>query len=184
MSYPSFRELIEKVLAEDADVRQIKLPVDSADLSPVFSKTAIDLHYGTLYRNYVKKSLAGEGSFQTAGAKLHTLFFEQFQRPKSSNSPRDAIKGLIEKKFDSYDAFKDAVSEKALTIHGSGWVYVDTKGNIKTIPNHEELENVAIIIDMWEHSYIIDYGANKERYLKDIWKIINWDIVNARLNGE
>ena len=65
MSYPSFRELIEKVLAEDADVRQIKLPVDSADLSPVFSKTAIDLHYGTLYRNYVKKSLAGEVSLHT-----------------------------------------------------------------------------------------------------------------------
>ena len=179
----SFRTLFEKISAID-EVYQIKLPVKNTDLSPVFSKETINLHYGTLYKNYVTKALNGEGEFQVAGAKLHTLFFEQLQTPRSPNNPTGAAKILIDKKFGSYDKFKEAFTEIALTIHGSGWAYLDLKGSIKTIPNHKVVDNVAILIDMWEHSYLYDYGANKEKYLKEIWKIINWDIVNARLNQD
>jgi len=177
----SFRTLIEKVAAE-TEVYQIKLPVKDTDLEPVFSKDAIDLHYGTLYKNYVTKALAGEGDFQVAGARLHTLFFAQFQSPKSTNKPLDASKILINEKFGSFDKFKDAITKVALSMHGSGWVYLDTRGVIKTITNHKEVTNVALLIDMWEHSFIIDYGADKEQYLKNIWQIINWNIINARLN--
>lgn len=177
----SFRTLIEKVAAE-TEVYQIQLPVKDTDLAPVFSKDAIDLHYGTLYKNYVKKALAGEGEFQVAGAKLHTLFFEQLQVPKASNKPTDTSKILINSKFGDFDKFKDAFVKVALGIHGSGWVYLDTKGVIKTITNHKDVSNVALLVDMWEHSYLPDYGANKEKYLKDIWQVINWNIINARLN--
>jgi len=178
---PSFRLLYEKVEAEN-EIHQIKLPVPAKSLEPVFSEDATHLHYGVLYKNYVKKALAGEGSFQVAGAKLHTLLFEQYQAPKASNIPTDASKLLIDGKFGSFQKFKDSFTESALTIHGSGWVYLDTNGKIKTIPNHKVLNDVAVIVDMWEHSYLIDYGSDKEKYLKEIWKVINWNIVNARLN--
>jgi len=177
----SFRKLIEKVSAEE-EIYQIKLPVSETALAPVLSKENIDLHYGTLYKNYVTKALDGEGEFQVAGAKLHTLFFEQLQTPKLGNNPKDAAKILITKNFGDFEKFKDSVTKTALGIHGSGWVYLDTKGIIRTISNHKVVNNVAIIIDMWEHSYQRDYGADKEKYLKNIWKIINWDIINARLN--
>lgn len=179
---PSFRLLFEKSVAEHEEIHQIKLPVPAKELKSVFSEDAIDLHYGVLYKNYVKKALAGEGPFQVAGAKLHTLFFEQFQAPKTTNNPTDAIKLLIDDKFDSFQQFKDSFTETALTIQGSGWAYLDTSGKIKTIPNHKVLNDVAVIVDMWEHSFLIDYGSNKEKYLKEIWKVINWNIVNARLN--
>jgi superoxide dismutase, Fe-Mn family len=178
----SFRLLFEKIDAEEQEIHQIKLPVPAESLTPVFSEEATHLHYGVLYKNYVTKALAGEGPFQVAGAKLHTLFFEQYQAPKSPNTPVDAIKLLIDNKFGSFQKFKDSFTESALTIHGSGWVYLDTNGKIKTIQNHKVLSDVAVIVDMWEHSYLIDYGSNKEKYLKEIWKIINWNIVNARLN--
>lgn len=177
----SFRRLLEKVKAE-TEVYKVKLPVPEKELAPVFSKETIDLHYGTLYSNYVKKSLAGEGEFQTAGAKLHTLYFEQLQAPKTSNTPTGAIQILIDEKFGSYENFKDSFAEAALDIHGSGWAYLDKKGVIKTIPNHKIISDVAVIVDMWEHAYILDYGSDKKKYLKDIWKIINWQIVNARIN--
>ena len=178
---PSFRTLFEKIKAEE-EVTQIKLPVSASNLEPVFSKNTIDLHYGTLYKNYVKKALAGEGEFQVAGAKLHTLFFEQFQKPKAVNKPIDSILALINQQYGNYEKFKDLIKTEALGIQGSGWVYLDTSGKIKTIKNHKSINNVVLIIDMWEHSYILDYGANKEKYLNNIWKIINWDIINARLN--
>jgi len=177
----SFRVLLEKVKAE-LEVYKVPLPVPEKDLAPVFSKETIDLHYGILYNNYVKKSLAGEGEFQTAGAKLHTLFFEQMQASAASNTPTGAIKILIDEKFGNYENFKNSFAEAALDIHGSGWVYLDKSGAIKTISNHKLISNVAVIVDMWEHSYILDYGADKKKYLKDIWKIINWQIVNARIN--
>ncbi|HEY6438073.1 MAG TPA: hypothetical protein VIY47_15895, partial [Ignavibacteriaceae bacterium] len=115
----SFRTLIEKVSAEQ-QVFQIKLPVKDTDLEPVFSKDAIDLHYGTLYKNYVTKALAGEGEFQVAGAKLHTLFFEQLQSPKLSNKPTDASKILINEKFGDFEKFKASLTKTALGIQGSG----------------------------------------------------------------
>jgi superoxide dismutase len=61
-------------------------------------------------------------------------------------------------------------------------VYVDTSGNIKTIANHKIVSNVAVLFDMWEHSFIIDHGADRKKYIKDMWKVINWSIINARLN--
>jgi Fe-Mn family superoxide dismutase len=176
-----FRKLLEKVSAE-IEVKQIKLPVKSDQLSPVLSKENIDLHYGILYKRYVEKAHAGEGEFQVAGAKLHTLFFEQFQIPKNSNNPTGEIKTLIDTKFGSFDKFKDSIKEEALGIHGSGWVYLTKSGSIQTIQNHKILTNVAVIIDMWEHAFLTDYGSDKEKYLKNIWKIINWDIINTRLN--
>jgi Fe-Mn family superoxide dismutase len=176
----SFRVLLEKLKAVE-EVRQIKLPVPKNDLAPVFTAKSIDLHYGTLYRNYVKKSLAGEGEFQTAGAVLHTLFFEQFQEPNSKNTPTDASRSLIEKKYGSYSEFQKKLVEQALSIHGSGWVYMTRTGSIKTIANHKIVDDVALIIDMWEHSYILDYGSDKEKYLSEFWKIINWAKINERL---
>jgi Fe-Mn family superoxide dismutase len=181
MNNTSFRTLMEKVKAEnEPNVKYIELPVPASKIV-VSSVETLDMHHGVLYKNYVKKALAGEGDFQIAGAKLHTLFFEQFQECDPSNKPLGEVKDLINKKYGSYSKFKDTVREEALTIHGSGWVYMDTSGNIKTIANHKVVDNIALIIDMWEHSYVIDYQADKEKYLKDIWQIINFNIINERL---
>ena len=96
------------------------------------------------------------------------------------NAPISDI--LINENFGSFKEFKYEFTEKALEIHGSGWIYLNTRGNIGTIANHKVIDNIALIIDMWEHSYLIDFGSDKKKYLQDIWKIINFDIVNARLN--
>ncbi len=177
----SFRILIEKVKAE-SEIYQINLPVSDTDLSPVFSKEAINFHYDKLYKAYVKKALDGEGEFQVAGAKLHTIFFEQLQAAKPTNNPYGAIKSLITEKFGDVQKFKDSVTKTALEIQGSGWCYLSTTGVIKTIPNHKIVNDVLILIDCWEHAYQTDFGADKEKYLRDIWRVINWDIINAKLN--
>lgn len=174
-----FRILIEKVTAE-SEIKKIALPVSEDKLEPVLSKELMNFHYGTLYSNYVKKALAGEGKFQIAGAKLHTLFFEQFQEPKLSNNPFDEIKYFIDSEFGNYEAFKDEFIKAGLELHGSGWIYLSTDGSIKTISNHELRDDILILVDVWEHSYQNDYGANKEKYLKEIWKIIDWNVINER----
>jgi superoxide dismutase, Fe-Mn family len=35
-------------------------------------------------------------------------------------------------------------------------------------------------IDLWEHAYFIDYENSREKYLREIWKIVNWKKVAER----
>jgi hypothetical protein len=56
-------------------------------------------------------------------------------------------------------------------------------GEIKTIRNHAKRTDIALLIDWWEHAWSLDYQSNKERYLDNMWRIINWEYVNRRIYG-
>lgn len=161
----------------------VKLPYTRTALAPVLSKSNIDNHYGKLAKSYVDRYNKGEGdkTFNAAGAYLHNLFFPQFRSPRSSNNPTGKIKNLIEYKFKSFDGFKEKLAEKAMKLQGSHWIYLSTNGTIKTIPNHQKRNDIVLLIDWWEHAWAIDYGADKAKYLKNIWRIIDWDVINERL---
>jgi len=66
-------------------------------------------------------------------------------------------------------------------IQGSGWAYLARNGSIKTIKNHQTRSDIVLLIDWWEHAWALDYQSNKEQYLDNIWRIINWDVCNERL---
>jgi Fe-Mn family superoxide dismutase len=68
-----------------------------------------------------------------------------------------------------------------MTIQGSGWIYMSRSGEIKIIKNHQIKKDIALLIDWWEHAWALDYQSDKKSYLENIWRIINWDIVNTRL---
>ena len=73
--------------------------------------------------------------------------------------------------------------EEAMKIQGSGWIYLSRSGEIKRIPNHQKRTDIALLVDWWEHAWAKDYGADKKKYLANIWRIINWDRVNSRITG-
>jgi Fe-Mn family superoxide dismutase len=159
------------------------LPYSRSGLAPVLSKSNIDNHYGKLAKSYVDRYNKGEGdkTFNAAGAYLHNLFFPQLRAPHSTNKPTGSVKSLIDRKFGSFDNFKEEFAKKAMKLQGSHWIYLSKNGTIKTIPNHQQRTDIALLIDWWEHSWTIDYGSDKAKYLKNMWRIINWDIVNKRL---
>jgi Fe-Mn family superoxide dismutase len=88
---------------------------------------------------------------------------------------------LIESKFKTYEDFKEAFKDVAMKIQGSGWAYLSTGGDIKTIANHAVRTDICVLVDWWEHVWATDYQWDKERYLDNIWKIIDWDVCNQRL---
>lgn len=176
-----FRKYIHILEAHEKAFR-IDLPYNMDELEPVISKETLELHYGTLHKNYVDKALDGINyEFSLAGAELHNLYFAQFRAPISSNKAHGASLHLIEKEYGSEDDFRSTFEEQARNIKGSGWAYITTKGEIKTIQNHKRTKKVGLIIDMWEHAYILDYGSDKDKYIKNFWRIINWSIINARM---
>ncbi len=164
---------------------QAELPYGKKDLYPVKSKETLDYHYGTLYKGYVDRYNSGEGDpdFNEAGAYLHNIYFTQFKEPGGANRPTGASEALINRRFGSFDKFKAAIEEEAMKIQGSGWVYMTRSGDIKTIKNHAIRRDIALLIDWWEHAWALDYQADKAKYLKNIWRIINWEVINRHIYG-
>ena len=177
------RNTIDLVEAkEKGTLEQIRLPYGRTALAPVMSSGEIDYHYGKLYKGYVDRYNKGEGdkSFNEAGAYLHGIFFGQFKRPGVAR-PRGTILDLINRHHTNFVAFKKNFKEEAMKIQGSGWIYLSKTGQIKTIRNHAKRTDIALLVDMWEHAYNLDYHANKGKYIDSIWRIIDWDAVNRRL---
>jgi Fe-Mn family superoxide dismutase len=162
---------------------QLSLPYSRTDLEPVMSKETIDYHFASLYKAYVDRYNKGEGDrdFNEAGAFLHNIYFNQFQSPSSSNKPNGFILELIEDKFKSFEAFKEEFLKIAMGIQGSGWVYLARNGSIKTIVNHQIKEDIVLLVDWWEHAWALDYQADKQKYLENQWKIIDWGKINSVL---
>ena len=166
-----------------AKLETTPLPYGEKDLDPVMSAASINYHYDHLAKGYAKRYNAGEGNadFNRAGNFLHNKFFSQLKAPRGANKPRGPVQTLIEEKFKTYEDFKAAVKEEAMKIQGSGWVYLSTAGEIKTIKNHAVRTDICVLIDWWEHAWSLDYQSDKEKYLDNIWKIIDWDVCNERL---
>jgi Fe-Mn family superoxide dismutase len=162
---------------------QEQLPVSKDALDPVLSSDTLDYHYGSLARGYVDNYNAGVGDaeFNEAGAYLHNVYFTQFQEPAGSNAPHGAALEFINQHYGSYAEFQEQFKAVAMTLQGSAWVYLSKGGDIKTIPNHALRTDIILLVDWWEHAWALDYQSDKEKYLDNIWKIINWEIINTRL---
>ena len=166
-----------------AELKQFPLSYDRDELAPCLSKDAIDYHYGKLYKTYVDRynNREGDSDFNEAGAYLHSIYFSQFCPPKGSNKPTGSSLEFIENHFKTFDKFKEAMEKTAMAIQGSGWVYLSTTGKIKTIVNHELRKDILLLIDLWEHSFQIDFGSDKKKYLEGQWRIIDWSRINTAL---
>ncbi len=159
------------------------LPYEKNELDPVISEATINYHYDKLAKTYAERYNNNEGDldFNEAGVFLHNILFQQFQAPYSRNTPNGKILELIESKFKTFDKFKEEFTKVAMSIQGSGWVYLSKSGEIKTIKNHEIKKDILLLIDWWEHAWALDYQADKKKYLENQWKIINWEKINGLL---
>lgn len=185
------------------------LPYGIADLAPALSQESILFHFGKHLQTYVNnlnaalpgsgfegKSLedivksAEGGIFNNAGQILnHTLYFLQFKPASSSNVPTGRIAELIVRDFGTFEKFKDDFQTKGAGLFGSGWVWLSATDNEKLVITQEANAQNPITkdlkplltFDVWEHAYYIDYRNRRPDYLKALWNIVNWDVVNERL---
>lgn len=193
-------------------IKMIDLPYPLDALEPYYSKETLDLHYNVLYKGYVDntnktqeklklsrennnfeniKCLERDLSFYGSGAILHKLFFENIG-PAIPTSPNMKLMEHIIKDFESYDKFKSQFTEASKSVEASGWcllVYVPEfdKLDILQCEKHQNLTlwgcKPLLVLDMWEHSYYLQYKTKRPEYISAFWNIINWNIVNKRYNN-
>lgn len=191
-------------------IKMIELPYSLDALEPFYSKETLDLHYNILYKGYVDKTnssllnlesararndfknikcLEKEISFQGSGAILHEMFFQNM-KPASEISRIDCrlVQKIIED-FGSFEAFKRQFSEAATAVEASGWcllVWVPSfkKLEILQCEKHQNLTlwgcKPLLVLDMWEHSYYLQYKTKRPDYISAFWNMINWEEVNRR----
>lgn len=185
------------------------LPYDYSALEPYYSQETLRIHYDTLYKGYTDnfnktiaalemarlnknydniKCLEKNLAFFGSGYILHTLFFENLA-PKNESKPSAKLMNKIDKDFGSYAMFKEQFAAAAINVEASGWCILGYHKDLQSLfvlqcEKHQDLTLWGIIpllvIDMWEHSYFLQYKANRALYLSNIDNIINWDKVSER----
>lgn len=180
MKYTNEIRQYVKLLEEQnkQDLILLDLPYQNDQLAPTLSKQTVDVHYNQLTKNYFKNM--DKDPFFEAGAYLHNLWWENLKPESKNNKPSDRVLELIQKKYNTFSNFKKQFENIAVSIQGNGWCVLTKSGEITIIKNHKIRKDIALLIDMWEHS-MIDYDFDKNKYIKSIWKIVNWDVVNSRL---
>ncbi len=116
----------------------------------------------------------------------HKLFWLSMQ-PGGSKEPQDELKEAIEKAFGSVDTFKEEFQKAGAGRFGSGWVwlaYKDGELKIVTTPNQDNpvMDGYTPLLgnDVWEHAYYLNYQNRRADYLKEWWKVVNWDVIGER----
>ena len=190
-------------------IKKIELPYPTNALEPYYSQETLIIHYDKLYTGYVDntnktlekleqtrkinnfeniKCLEKDLSFYGSGAILHQLFFENMG-PAMPTSPNIKLMEQINNDFGSYEKFKSQFNEASKTVEASGWCLLVWADNFKKLEilqceKHQNLTlwgcKPLLVLDMWEHSYFLQYKTNRPEYIKAFWNIVNWNEVNKR----
>ncbi len=117
----------------------------------------------------------------------HSLFW-QWMSPNGGGEPSGVIHEQIDQKYGGYQAFVDKFTTKALSVFGSGWVWLQPNLDIITTVNQDTpvmqgLPEPLLGLDVWEHAYYLDYKNRRDDYVKAWWNVVNWDLVAERYNN-
>jgi len=127
--------------------------------------------------------------FEFGGVKNHEKYFAQFEGGAKA-CPEGAFKTMVEAQYGSLENFEQKMRQIAKT-RGVGWAmcYVDRAENrlLTTWVDEQQLGQLADIdivlaLDMWEHSYMLDYPPSRKlEYVDAFFKNLNWEVVAARV---
>ena len=131
------------------------------------------------------------GIFNNAGQILnHELYFTQFA-PNAAvmPGPTGHLKARIDKQWGTFEAFQADFEAKGTSLFGSGWVWLQANENGELeIAQYAGADNPVahgkkplLTFDVWEHAYYLDYQNRRAAHLKELWKIVDWKVVEERI---
>lgn len=182
-------------------------PKDYSNLlgTPGFSDELLNNHF-TLYQGYVKNTNSvaellaksetapyeyGEVKrrfgWEFNGMRLHEYYFDNLVNG-GNTLPDGPLAHKIQNDFGSFDAWKQDFL-KTGEMRGIGWVILsyDKVGDrlFNTWINEHDMGHLSgttplLVMDVFEHAFITDYGLKKVDYIQAFFNAINWEKTNKR----
>lgn len=122
--------------------------------------------------------------YNLGGVLNHKLYFLNMS-PNKHNEPIGKLKEVIDKQYGSFEKFKKEFIRTANKLVGSGYTFLvieNNKLNIVNFPNQETPYSYSMIpimtIDLWEHSYYLQYKNNRSLYIDNFFYIVDFDIIS------
>lgn len=184
------------------------LKFEPGSLEGISQKT-MEIHHGKLYQGYVDKfnevteklksadkatanqsfsewrGLKKAESFCLDGIILHELYF--------GNLGADGFLGELEigkaiiEQFGSLDEFKANLTATGMASRGWAVVAVDPldqKMGIYACDYHDQggIWGAVpfLVLDVYEHAYMIDFGSDRKSYIEAFWKNLDWKEIDQR----
>jgi Fe-Mn family superoxide dismutase len=182
------------------------LPYALDALQPHMSKETLEFHYGKHHQSYVtnlNKLIKGTefenasleeiikkssgGIFNNSAQVWNHSFFWNCLSPKGGSAPTGALASAINKKWQSFDAFKEAFAKSATSNFGSGWTWLVKKadGSIDIVNTSNAGtplttgDKPLLTCDVWEHAYYIDYRNRRPDFIGAFWNLANWEFAGS-----
>lgn len=120
----------------------------------------------------------------------HNLYWSVMSPNPNSDErePTGQIGIDIDEDFGNFSNFKDLFTKEALSLFGSGYVWLcrDVNQNRKLIisktanqdsPLQDGFRLPILVIDIWEHAYYIKHQNRRPQHVSDWWKLVDWTAV-------
>ncbi len=175
-----------------------------------FSQTLLNNHF-TLYQGYVnntnklwdllaamlKEGKAGTPEyselkrrfgFEFNGMRLHEYYFENLggkKPPEKTGKLTEIVSGA----YGSFDAWEQDFKATG-AMRGIGWAILYQDNVIGWVfnqwINEHEVGHAAgcqpiLVMDVFEHAFMTDYGLKRADYINAFFQNVNWDVVTSRL---
>ena len=132
------------------------------------------------------RELITELSFTHNGVVLHELYFDNLSH---AGEPGEGLKKLVSASgYTSWDAFMAQLVAAGKAMRG--WVIVglnhrSAKLELFGLDSHHigmpALISPLLVLDVFEHAYMIDFGTDRAKYLEQFTQTIDWHVVDQRL---
>ena len=131
-------------------------------------------------------------SFEFGGMRLHEHYFAQFEGGAKAMNESGPFAEQLKKEYMKAEHLQPYL--KAIgNMRGPGWaiLYWDPEakqflagftgeqhqGHFVTLP-------IILALDVWEHAFLLDYGAQgKGKYIDAFFKNLNWSVIEKRFEN-
>ena len=125
---------------------------------------------------------------------LHEIYFESLggygdNPPTGREEPSDELARALARDFGSVAAWRAEFTAMAKALAGgSGWVVLAWSERLGRLINHWASDHAhalpaatpILALDMYEHSYHLDFGAKAAAYVDQVMLNLNWQRISAR----
>lgn len=138
---------------------------------------------------YLYNDLKREHLLRTGSVVFHEFYFENLGGNGRAGA---ADRQAIAQAFGSFDAWETEFRRIGAGLGGgSGWVVLGFNQHTRQLENYWMADHAhgpaatapILVMDMYEHSYQMDFGAAAAKYIDAFFQNIQWDAVSARLKA-